>query len=102
MLEVGPNSCCTLIALHVQHTLQHEASEAAFAKERSQRVPEKERAVSDMMKFQDTPNPNSLKFFPGCPVLGSGGGTLDLPNARAAMISPLAKSIFRIDDVSGE
>ncbi len=55
-----------------------------------------------MMKFQDTPNPNSLKFFPGSPVLGSGGGTLDLPTARAAMISPLAKAIFRIDDVAGE
>jgi hypothetical protein len=55
-----------------------------------------------MMKFQDTPNPNSLKFFPGSPVLGSNGGTLDLPTARAAMISPLAKAIFRIDDVAGK
>lgn len=80
--------------LHLKLLLEHEESEAAFAKERSQLVP-------DMMKFQDTPNPNSLKFFPGSPVLGSGGGTLDLPTARAAMISPLAKAIFRIDDVAG-
>ena len=103
--------------------LQHEEAEAAFAQERSQRVPEKSRAATDMMKFQDTPNPNSLKFVPGCPVLGVGGGTLDLPTARAAMVirnagrylhalpsslsfppqvSPLAKAIFRVDDVSGE
>ena len=65
---------------------QHEEAEAAFAKERSQRVPEQARAATDMMKFQDTPNPNSLKFVPGCPVLGVGGGTLDLPTARAAMV----------------
>jgi hypothetical protein len=49
-------------------------------------VPELARAATDMMKFQDTPNPNSLKFVPGCPVLGVGGGTLDLPTARAAMV----------------
>lgn len=65
---------------------QHEEAEAAFATERSQRVPELARAATDMMKFQDTPNPNSLKFVPGCPVLGVGGGTLDLPTARAAMV----------------
>jgi hypothetical protein len=65
---------------------QHEEVEAAFAKERVQRVPEQARAASDMMKFQDTPNPNSLKFIPGCPVLGVGGGTLDLATARAAMV----------------
>lgn len=49
-------------------------------------MPELARAATDMMKFQDTPNPNSLKFVPGCPVLGVGGGTLDLPTARAAMV----------------
>lgn len=80
---------------------EHEEAEAAFATERAQRVPELARAATDMMKFQDTPNPNSLKFVPGCPVLGVGGGTLDLPTARAAMVSPLAKAIFRVDDVSG-
>jgi hypothetical protein len=66
--------------------LQHEEAETAFALERSKLVPEQARIATDMMKFQDTPNPNSLKFIPGCPVLGSGGGTLDLPNARSAMV----------------
>lgn len=46
-----------------------------------------------------TPNMNSLKFHPGKPVLKS--GTMDFPNRREAMQSPLAKAIFRIDGVDG-
>jgi len=46
-----------------------------------------------------TPNINSLKFHPGRAVLEK-GGTKDFPNARAAMASPLAKALFRIDGVS--
>ncbi|KAG9335622.1 hypothetical protein JZ751_004387 [Albula glossodonta] len=46
---------------------------------------------------QDTPNPRSLKFLPGKPVLGT--GTLDFPNLNAAESSPLAKDLFQIEGV---
>ncbi|KAI1894250.1 hypothetical protein AGOR_G00113880 [Albula goreensis] len=46
---------------------------------------------------QDTPNPRSLKFLPGKPVLGT--GTLDFPNLNTAESSPLAKDLFQIEGV---
>ena len=45
----------------------------------------------------DTPNPNSMKFVPGCDVLGS--GTYDFPDWRNAHNSPLAKRLFGIQGV---
>ncbi|KAK2173728.1 hypothetical protein NP493_851g01025 [Ridgeia piscesae] len=51
------------------------------------------------IQTQDTPNPNSLKFIPGTPVLES--GTADFPNMKVAKTSPLAKSLFRVEGVSG-
>ncbi|CRL07370.1 CLUMA_CG020348, isoform A [Clunio marinus] len=50
------------------------------------------------IQTQDTPNPDSLKFLPGIEVLGK-GNTRDFPNATAALSSPLAKLIFRIEGV---
>lgn len=50
------------------------------------------------IQTQDTPNPDSLKFLPGVPVLEK-GNTMDFPTASAAFCSPLAKLIFRIDGV---
>lgn len=38
---------------------------------------------------QDTPNPRSLKFLPGKPVLGT--GTRDFPSSNSAESSPLAR-----------
>ena len=38
----------------------------------------------------DTPNPNSLKFVPGEPVLEP-GKTRDFPNRESASVSPLAR-----------
>lgn len=49
------------------------------------------------IQTQETPNPNSLKFLPGCEVLSS--GTMDFPNVREAHSSPLAKLLFRIEGV---
>ena len=45
----------------------------------------------------DTPNPNSMKFVPGCDVLGS--GTYDFPDWRNAHKSPLVKRLFGIQGV---
>ena len=43
------------------------------------------------IRTQDTPNPNSMKFFPGCQVLES--GTVDFPSQSQAYMSPLARYI---------
>jgi len=53
---------------------------------------------SMFIEAHPTPNINSLKFHPGRQVLEK--GTMDFPNARTAMTSPLAKALFRIDGVS--
>ncbi|KAK2896511.1 hypothetical protein Q8A67_010999 [Cirrhinus molitorella] len=46
---------------------------------------------------QDTPNPRSLKFLPGKPVLGT--GTRDFPTSNSAESSPLAKDLFQIEGI---
>jgi len=56
-------------------------------------------ARSMFIQTQETPNPNSLKFLPGRPVLQS--GTMDFANIRAAHASPLAKQLFRLKGVKG-
>lgn len=40
-----------------------------------------------------------MKLFPGKPVLGEGGGTLDFPSAREARASPLARGLFLVPGV---
>ncbi|XP_012736106.2 NFU1 iron-sulfur cluster scaffold homolog, mitochondrial [Fundulus heteroclitus] len=49
------------------------------------------------IQTQDTPNPRSLKFLPGKPVLGS--GTLDFPSPNSAGSSSLARELFEIEGV---
>ncbi|ESQ30345.1 hypothetical protein EUTSA_v10011711mg [Eutrema salsugineum] len=49
------------------------------------------------IQTQSTPNPSSLMFNPGKPVMEV--GSADFPNSRSAMGSPLAKAIFAIDGV---
>ena len=46
------------------------------------------------VQTQETPNPNSLKFMPGTPVLES--GTADFPNMKAAKTSPLARLVLSV------
>jgi hypothetical protein len=50
---------------------------------------------SMFIQTQSTPNPDSLMFQPGRPVMEVGSS--DFPNARVAMQSPLAKALFSID-----
>lgn len=47
------------------------------------------------IQTQATPNPSSLMFYPGKPVMEV--GSADFPNARTAMNSPLAKALYGID-----
>jgi Fe-S cluster biogenesis protein NfuA len=51
------------------------------------------------IQTEGTPNPATLKFLPGQPVLAS--GTADFPSATAAEASPLARRIFATGDVTG-
>ena len=46
-----------------------------------------------------TPNPATLKFLPGKPVMVS--GTLDMPDQEAAKASPLAERLFAVGGVTG-
>uniref|UniRef100_A0A1J3CWV3 NifU-like protein 4, mitochondrial n=1 Tax=Noccaea caerulescens TaxID=107243 RepID=A0A1J3CWV3_NOCCA len=49
------------------------------------------------IQTQSTPNPSSLMFYPGKPVMEV--GSADFPNVRSALGSPLAKSIYAVDGV---
>ncbi|XP_076142293.1 NFU1 iron-sulfur cluster scaffold homolog, mitochondrial [Alosa pseudoharengus] len=49
------------------------------------------------IQTQDTPNPRSLKFIPGKPVLGA--GTLDFPTSSTAECSQLASNLFEVEGV---
>jgi Fe-S cluster biogenesis protein NfuA len=51
------------------------------------------------IQTEATPNPATLKFLPGKPVLES--GTLDMPTKQAASQSPLAARLFNIPNVGG-
>ncbi|CAH1438144.1 unnamed protein product [Lactuca virosa] len=53
---------------------------------------------SMFIQTQSTPNPLSLMFYPGKPVMEV--GSADFPNARTAMNSPLAKALYGIDGVT--
>lgn len=51
------------------------------------------------IQTEATPNPATLKFLPGKPVLGS--GTKDFRDAEAASVSPLASALFSVSGVTG-
>jgi Fe-S cluster biogenesis protein NfuA len=51
------------------------------------------------IQTEQTPNPATLKFLPGCQVMER--GTLDMSSPEDADVSPLARSLFAVDGVSG-
>jgi Fe-S cluster biogenesis protein NfuA len=51
------------------------------------------------IQTEHTPNPTTLKFIPGKPVLGD--GTVDYRSKEEAVGSPLASRLFDIDGVTG-
>ncbi|MFD1797027.1 NifU family protein [Paracoccus aurantiacus] len=51
------------------------------------------------IQTETTPNPATLKFLPGQPVLER--GTADFTDAEAASVSPLATRVFAVNGVSG-
>ena len=51
------------------------------------------------IQTEQTPNPATLKFLPGCTVMES--GTANFPERGAAARSPLAEHLFELADVTG-
>ena len=51
------------------------------------------------IQTEQTPNPASLKFLPGCPVMTA--GTANFTSERAAHASPLAERLFSLPEVTG-
>jgi Fe-S cluster biogenesis protein NfuA len=51
------------------------------------------------IQTEETPNPATMKFLPGREVLAQ--GTLDIPNADKAAVSPLAEALFATEGVRG-
>ncbi|HTV33122.1 MAG TPA: NifU family protein [Methylocella sp.] len=51
------------------------------------------------IQTEPTPNPATLKFLPGRPVMMA--GTLDIRNTTGAGQSPLAQALFAIEGVTG-
>lgn len=51
------------------------------------------------IQTEPTPNPSSLKFIPGRPVMEA--GTADFTSVEEAADSPLARRLFAIDGVTG-
>src|SRR5215813_12017468 len=51
------------------------------------------------IQTEQTPNPATLKFLPGCRVMTS--GTANFTSEEAANISPLAERIFSLPEVAG-
>ncbi len=51
------------------------------------------------IQTEPTPNPATLKFIPGKPVLGE--GTADYRSPEEATESPLAQRLFEVDGVKG-
>ena len=50
------------------------------------------------IQTQDTPNPATLKFIPGVPVMAQ--GTADFADSDSANKSPLARRLFQVDGVT--
>jgi Fe-S cluster biogenesis protein NfuA len=51
------------------------------------------------IQTESTPNPATLKFIPGCEVMGA-GAVADFPDRTSAGRSPLADALFAIPEVS--
>lgn len=52
-----------------------------------------------LIETETTPNPATLKFLPGRPVMEA--GTRDFASPEAAQASPLAEALFALGDVTG-
>jgi len=97
-IRVRPQSYY-LLTLQTNRSLFSKSGEKTFSKLLQQKlmITPAIQCRNMFIRVQDTPNPQSLKFIPGCEVIEN--GTVDLPSASHAYRSPLARQLFRIDGV---
>lgn len=53
------------------------------------------------IQVQETPNPLTLKFLPGQPVMGEGRGTVEFKSVSEARQSPLALYVSKLSILNG-
>lgn len=56
---------------------------------------------SIFIQTTETPNPDSLMFYPAMKILEDGVGSADFVSLKAAARSPLARQLFTIEGVTG-
>src|ERR1700758_2580973 len=56
-------------------------------------------ALPMFIQTEQTPNPATLKFLPGCTVMAA--GTANFPERSTASRSPLAERLFELAEVTG-
>ena len=64
-------------------------------------APSLRKLTAMFIQTEDTPNPQSMKFLPGQPVLGEGTLGMDFPTIESTNSSPLAGALFSVDGVMG-
>ena len=62
-------------------------------------VPHRAQIGRMLIETEPTPNPATLKFLPGLPVMEA--GSRDFADADEAIASPLAQALFTLGDVTG-
>jgi len=93
----GPHRTMFSIMDHTAYRIETRVP-VDFSKKGSLAILQQMSKRSMFIQTQNTPNPNSLKFYPGSQVLEE-GKTVDFPSSNTASISPLARQLFRIDGV---
>ena len=81
---------------HIPRCVYGQTNHGLLCQEKAH-LPMQQFARSMFIRVQETPNPSSLKFIPGCEVLEN--GTVDFPSPSHGYRSPLARQLFRIDGI---
>jgi len=55
--------------------------------------------ASMLILTEDTPNPDTMKFLPGRNILGEQCATMEIADAKAAAVSPLAQTLLSLEGV---
>jgi len=80
------------------HYLYHHSPVMMMARLASTNIAAKPEPRSVFITTAPTPNPESMKYYPGQQIMGD-KGTMDFPNYAAASNSLLAKELFKLESV---
>ena len=82
----------------MENLLKRTFLQTSFSKAKLSMTPIQLRLL--FIQTRPTPNPSSLKFLPGRPLLPSSDQTFDFPSIRYTHISPLARRLFQLEGVT--